>query len=78
MHRKEKELFKEGDMVLKVKLKDNWKFGEAKMTGPFKIIKINKRKNACTLEDISNKDSKRKRKAAITTTANFRDIYRMK
>ncbi|KAL9537544.1 hypothetical protein MBANPS3_011680 [Mucor bainieri] len=77
-HRKEKELFKEGYVVLKIKLKDHWNFGEAKLNGPDKIVKINKMNNACTLEDISNKESKRKRKTPATTTANFKDIYRMK
>lgn len=77
-NRKTKESFAEGDRVLKIKMKDNWKFAEPKFSGPWKIVKItNEDKSAFILEDVSEDKRKRNHKIKRTTTANIRDIYKV-
>lgn len=77
-NRKEKNSFAEGDEVYKIKMKDTWKFGEAKFTGPWKIIKImNEDSSAFLLEDCSEDNRKRKHKSKKTTTASIRYIYKI-
>lgn len=39
-NRKQKESFFVGDQVLKIKMKESWKFSEPKFSGPWKIIGI--------------------------------------
>ncbi|KAI9329396.1 hypothetical protein BD770DRAFT_454274, partial [Pilaira anomala] len=69
---KTKESFLERDMVLKIKIKDQWKFSEPKFSGPWKVVRItNEEKTAFLLEDASPESRKRKHKAKKTTTANI-------
>ncbi|KAI9329304.1 hypothetical protein BD770DRAFT_334093 [Pilaira anomala] len=78
-NRKAKEVFAEGDVVWKVKMKDTWKFAEAKFSGPWKVVKVlNEDKSAYKLEDLSVDKRKRNHKEKRFTTANIRDIYRVK
>jgi hypothetical protein len=75
--RKEKNDFVVGDRVLKIKMKDHWKFPNPKFTGPWKVIEITgKNKDAFKLEEISETRS-RKYKQKKTTTANIKDIYKV-
>lgn len=74
--RKEKEIFSIGDVVLKIKAKDQWNFPEPKFDGPFRIIGfISKNKDAYKLEAIEESRS-RKYKSKKMTTANIKDVYK--
>lgn len=75
-NRKEKESFVAGDKVIKIKMKDHWKFGEPKFSGPWKVIKSTSKNNdAFLLELLDN--SKAKRNIIKTTTANIKDLYKI-
>lgn len=76
--RKEKELFAVGDRVLKIKMKDSWKFSEPKFTGPWKIVKsLSKEENNAFVLELEQDQRKRNYKDKKTTTANVRDIYKI-
>lgn len=75
-NRKEKEKFEIGDQVIKIKMKEHWKFSEPKFSGPWRIIKpTSKNSDAFKLELIDN--SKAKRRIIKTTTANIKDLHKV-
>lgn len=75
-NRKEKEKLEVGDKVIKIKMKDNWKFSEPKFSGPCRIVKpTSKNDDAFLLELIDN--TKSKRNIVKNTTANIKDIYKI-
>lgn len=73
--RKEK-VFQVDDIVLKIKMKDTWKFPEPKFTGPWKIVEVTGKNNdAFKLELVQENRTKRQYKKKKTTTANIKDLY---
>lgn len=72
-HRKKEENFDVGDSVLKIKMKEAWKFSEPKFSGPWTILKItNAEKTAFLLGEATVQGRKQR-----NTTANIRDIYKV-
>lgn len=75
--RKEKNEFVVGDIVLKIKMKEQWKFPNPKFSGPWKIVAITSPANdAFKLEEV-NETRSRNYKLKKITTANIKDIYKV-